>query len=544
MTVALSLAYALLLYGWSRRKTIDEWQKRSFNVLSTGLSLLLGLNLAGSLRSYAKLLRWRMLAATYRPLETFDLVLGCDSQINVLRLLWRARNSRYRYLPSRTQIFCVVWLSVNLVMAGIVASIGLTYNLNTSDQFVLLKSGEISVLDISGLLSDNYLFDLSRLQTWGVTGTSRNQVDSFDYADVQQDSYETDGMGDARYWFLNLNPDGSQLDVSWRYVDATAMCTPYNVTDGIYGNQTHVIYDNGSEKVNQTFLAPSGPGGLSFATSTNSTCGKRCTEVIVFQAIPLPHDDFTQITTPMLFVCQNFLSKVVDITGATVPPYGIISDELARMLAGAIGWSGIPLPTADSPMEYISYPEASTTGFLADPDEFDMADLIADFTIGALAALDDTTDGFQRTLGAGTTPSLAEYLKVDFWKAGALLITIPCVQFVMLFIVIHWANRAIIKDDSHLAAAKLYHSLFSRKGLADHGCVLRGEEIVENMGNPMVAYGWVEHGEINHTDLFVMGDGMDTERNFKEGRYDGIARADFIDSGDTERRTVDACEYF
>lgn len=193
MTVVLSLAYAMLLYGWSRHETIDEWQKRSFNVLSTGLSLLLGLNLAGSLRSYAKLLRWRMLAATYRPLETFDLVLGCDSQINIVRLLWRARNSRYRYLPSRTQIFCVLWLTVNLVTAGIVASIGLTYNLTTSNTFVLLQSGQISVLDIAGLTSDNYLFDLSNLQSWGVTGRSWNQVfDSFDYADAQEDAYETD----------------------------------------------------------------------------------------------------------------------------------------------------------------------------------------------------------------------------------------------------------------------------------------------------------------------------------------------------------------
>ena len=155
---------------------IDQRQKHIFNALSTGLTQLLGLSLADSLRSY-KLLRWRTLAAAYRPLETFDLVLGCDSQINALRLLWRTRNSRYRYLPSRTQIFCLVWLSVNLVMAGIVSNIGLTYNLDTSDKLVLTCPGNINVMDISNLQSQNYIFDLNYVQnvgcSWGL-GTAKN----------------------------------------------------------------------------------------------------------------------------------------------------------------------------------------------------------------------------------------------------------------------------------------------------------------------------------------------------------------------------------
>lgn len=87
-------------------------QRRIFNSLVTAISLLLGVNLAASLRSYAKLLRWRMLAICYRPLETFDLVMGCDSLINVLKLVWKARDTKHKYLPSRTQILCFLWLVV------------------------------------------------------------------------------------------------------------------------------------------------------------------------------------------------------------------------------------------------------------------------------------------------------------------------------------------------------------------------------------------------------------------------------------------------
>jgi hypothetical protein len=111
-TVALCLAYFGILYAYAAKTRISVPERRVFNALTTGVSLLLGVNLAASLRSYSKLLRWRILAICYRPLETFDLVMGCDSLMNVMKLLWKARNSRNKFLPSRTQIICFAWLLV------------------------------------------------------------------------------------------------------------------------------------------------------------------------------------------------------------------------------------------------------------------------------------------------------------------------------------------------------------------------------------------------------------------------------------------------
>ncbi len=117
-TLLICLAYFGILYAYSKKEVINVRQRRIFNSLITGVSLLLGVNLAGSLRSYAKLLRWRMLAVCYRPLETFDLVMGCDSLMNVLKLLWAARDSKHRFLPSRTQIICFTWLLVRKSCCG------------------------------------------------------------------------------------------------------------------------------------------------------------------------------------------------------------------------------------------------------------------------------------------------------------------------------------------------------------------------------------------------------------------------------------------
>ena len=128
--------------------------------------------------------------------------------------------------------------------------------------------------------------------------------------------------------------------------------------------------------------------------------------------------------------------------------------------------------------------------------------------------------------------------------AGPLLIVIPCVHFTTLVIVIWWANRAIIKDDSHLAAAKLYHSLLTSKNLADHGCMLKGGEMVEAMKNPMVAYGWSETGGIHHTDVFENESGMDPNVKFQEGSYDGTGWEPYSDAEDASSRTVNARSYF
>ena len=126
-TVAICLLYFGVLWSYSRMKRISIPERRVFNALSTAITLVLGVNLAASLRSYAKLLRWRMLAICYRPLETFDLVMGCDSLMNVLKLLWKAKNHRFKFLPSLTQIICLLWLIVHLAVTVLVGIIGESY---------------------------------------------------------------------------------------------------------------------------------------------------------------------------------------------------------------------------------------------------------------------------------------------------------------------------------------------------------------------------------------------------------------------------------
>ncbi|KIW31589.1 uncharacterized protein PV07_03219 [Cladophialophora immunda] len=553
-SLVLCVVYFGILYSYSKKQTISVPQRRMFNALTTGVSLLLGVNLAASLRSYAKLLRWRMLAACYRPLETFDLVMGCDSLLNVMRLLWKARNQRRRYLPSRTQVLCILWLLVHLAVTILVGIIGLNYNLDTSNDFVLLRKGNISIVDLNALSTGDYPADLAAVQEWGVRGETTNPLDYESGVVEQYQSYFSSWDGFTFYYFQDQNPDDpNSVGVSSRYIESQAYCQDFTVTEGLYGNLSYIIYHDGEKDVNRSLPASPGPGGLLTISKLNSTCGDGCVEIHTFQAAAYPDDnggvgDDDENAVGTYFICNNTVPQVGDDYSEVTIDYEIYS-IVGRMLAGAIGWSDNP-PTADGKEEYAVYTNTSQLSFSGTLGPLDMANVISSFTMGAISFMDNSPAMYRKNIAGRDQPFAAQVLKVTWRYAGTILAVIPFIHFCTLVAVILWANKAIIKDDSHLAIAKVYHTLL--RELGDRGCLLRGDEIVAVMGNPQVAYGWQASNEYDgamHVDVFQGL--MRVEKVFAEGMYDGSSKV-HRSTANTERtgsarkryRDVDAADYF
>lgn len=141
--VTLFIAVALVgtLYGFSTLEYgITDVQKRLFNALVTGLSLVLGLNIVSSLRGYAQMMRWRFLASGYRTVQDFELVMNCDSQSKAFRLIWGGR-TRGRLLPNKTQILAFSWIVFNVAVQVFIALLGLTYSIDVSEKYVSLSNG-------------------------------------------------------------------------------------------------------------------------------------------------------------------------------------------------------------------------------------------------------------------------------------------------------------------------------------------------------------------------------------------------------------------
>jgi hypothetical protein len=142
MTVALSAALFGVLHGYSHIDTgLTTNSKRVYNALVTGFSLSLGLNIASSLTSYAQMMRWRFLASNYRTLQDFELVMNCDSQSKVFRLLWAGR-TRGRWYPNKVQILSFTWLALNIGIQVFLALLGLTYSIDISDEWVIVNYGQ------------------------------------------------------------------------------------------------------------------------------------------------------------------------------------------------------------------------------------------------------------------------------------------------------------------------------------------------------------------------------------------------------------------
>ena len=84
-------AIVLLAYCKTLKPILSDTYQRIFGALITALQISIGVDVASSLGSYAKMLRWRILASSDWSFREFDLILNCAEQRNVLKLLWLSR---------------------------------------------------------------------------------------------------------------------------------------------------------------------------------------------------------------------------------------------------------------------------------------------------------------------------------------------------------------------------------------------------------------------------------------------------------------------
>ena len=130
------------MLGYSKiRPGISRAEKYSFNMLLIGLSICLGLAFAAQFAQFCQMMRWRFLASSYRNLEEFDLVLGCDSMANTVRLIWKGRRKGQWY-PTKSQVLAMFWVFVFVAFNVVAALLGLTYSTDVNPDQVDLAYGE------------------------------------------------------------------------------------------------------------------------------------------------------------------------------------------------------------------------------------------------------------------------------------------------------------------------------------------------------------------------------------------------------------------
>ena len=552
ITALLCAGYSLILILYQRIHAIDKKHRRIFNALVTGVALFLGINLQASLKSYVKMLRWNILAARYRPLDIFDLILGAESVTNVLKLYWRGRNKKWPMglgvFGSKTSWLCLLWILVQLGIAVCVGIIGLTYNLDLSTAYVNTRTGNTSSINLDVLSQGAYLTELSSINTYLIKGDEipPTVVDQFSY-EAASTGYESDGQSRARYYFFDVNPSDESVNAeSHRYMQSTASCQRYIVTQGEYGLSKVIAYqDSNGNLVNQTMFDTPGEGGLYVVSNLNSTCGERCTTVNLFQAAVAPEvADYYEyyIEQATWFSCDIHVSDVLG-DGIYVDPIYQVPPMTSRMLAGALGLSANGLQ--DDKYMYHIYQAADEIGFTTVPTVPVVQYALTGWIMGAVEVMDDPSNGIESRLyvSNGEQPIQAQVLSVKWRYCATLLGIIPLVQLITWIVVVATANKVIVKDDSPLSMAKIYWTLLG-DFLGHHGCLLDNDQLIEVMGNMNVVYGCKGGSgpeSLKHVDVFEEGSECHPTHKFDEGDYDG---PESLRKRKGRGRELDARDYF
>ena len=550
ITLLLCIAAAMVLLGYSRPSYLSSNGVRGFNALITIFQIGISINIASSLRSYAKMLRWRILASSYRSLKEFDLILSCSEQTSILKLLWHTRRLQHWYIPSLSQIICLVWLSINLASVVVVALIGLTYSMGASTAGTATYAGDISVLDMSNeawIQTSNFLttaLGVAYTTNFPINGTAKArpcEIFSCDEPACPETwAYGFQDKIAVPYTDIgpNFHKQGSPVwGPSGRSVKASASCQQVTISsDPTSGDSTlEFLFGDGyiSLDLENQFV----PDSMTYIWDTKTVCGntdeerRRCSVVYAYRRAG------PQLSDSELYLCSNTISQIsgssVDIASSE-PEYAEVfdlKDTTARSLAGSIGNALVSSP--DGQYTYALYAQYNPWAM---PDsqpggiEIGIAGLISSFPMAALAAIDqEIWLPFRRNV-PGQVPYIPPHLSVSWTPSLTLLAIIPFLQLLSLFAVVLWANKAIVKNDSNLSIAKLLTPVVERLG--DRGCLLSGDEMVEVLGRSgmRVAYnfdvrrreGRDDGRDIMHVGLFEKKTGFTIEKTFPEGWYDGL----------------------
>ena len=473
--------------------------------------------------------------ARYRPLDEFEAIMSCDQLVNVTWLLFRTWGTRVRFLPSLTGLVCVLWIVINVAATILVASLGLTYSLNPSPSLVNIDNGGLtSVANLSSINyavnngSDiNYQGQLIAAQQYGITGQFFNVAQGINLEDavgIGSINQDPTASGHYRYFFIDENPQNLNLQadaaISGRFIDSRATCSGFPVVAGAYGNLSYIIYSDDGRNVTQKVGGQGEPGAMTYISQLDSTCGPRCTQVKAFQSMyPLNTDGLGVVKEPHFFICNSTVTIVQDLIGSDIYSVGDdvqVPDQVARILAGAIGWTGSK--SANSTEEAQTYAREAPECYTVDVNAIDIEAMVAVFSIATVAAIDD--HGPRKTVPGGL-PVVANILDLgrNWREAGSILAVIPTIHFLAMIAVLIWADKAIILDNSFLSAAKFLKPMMDR--LQTKGNLMRGSDIVRKLENPRVKYGWrYTDGNVLHADIYEESTGVVVGPEFRAGAYD------------------------
>jgi hypothetical protein len=477
------IALAVTIYGFS---TLDygmtAGQRRGFNIVVVGLSITLSLILFHSLEWGARVIRWRVLRSRYYSPDEFNLLYDSESKLSNFYLLWRAK-TQGSYRLNKVQWLVLFYLVLSVALLIDTALLGLTYTIEVSPQYKMTRQGAVSVANMTmisplkntmeaqyqqaqnfGLISQGFILLNSSLEDDGVSSLL---------------SIEYNGtLGLFWYRFSDLSAtDPRNYVMSDRYITSNATCREVKVISGGNGGATNVSAEaiaaasmvqiqDGDQPIQSLYIGElQAPGTITWLGSVDmgsGECGPRCAHVWALQSAK---EDSPGNEDPRFWKCTNNVSKLLSTQNKTAELGHLdMPDNLAQVMAGAIGFSGIPTP--GYPYQRVQYADGNAFVPAINTSTPDVLAATAMwFTAGAFSAMDSFSVRLNVT--SGDEPIPAQVLDVEWKYTVVVLVLPPIVQAILLVAIIAYGNDTVIRDGGALATAELLRSCVEAGNAAD-----------------------------------------------------------------------------
>ncbi|KAF3352422.1 Protein pyrABCN [Verticillium dahliae VDG1] len=229
VTVALIVAvYAVLISYSVDRPVMSTTKKRQFNALITGLLITLGLSTASFLTGMCDDMRWWILSRRARSQHKVEHILHAHSTSRVIRLASRSK---------RSNIHVVVTLWVLLIIGAQVgiASIGLCYSVERTEDKALLVRGNVSIPDMSSIETTKVAngSNSQRAQEYTANSSSRGGARNVTLPVLggsDQSTFFTDTMAPCGPTCGSVSVFEASSSSPWLYECNTTVGTPTNAS--------------------------------------------------------------------------------------------------------------------------------------------------------------------------------------------------------------------------------------------------------------------------------------------------------------------------
>ncbi|KAF7952122.1 uncharacterized protein EAE97_001619 [Botrytis byssoidea] len=492
--VLISLLYVTIRVV-SKDQDMTEGEKQFFNAVSLYLVLMIGMSLTFGFEAMAIDLRWWILSRKERSLRDIDTILHADSLTTVSSLLgrkvwYKIRHFTWDWDLGTMIMSCLLWVLLNIGAQVAIASVGLTYSVDTAEKLAHMSRGNVSYPNMTqffpvklpnGRASINNLgaqqytansFGMMALNLWSTTQTIPEP------ATIYKSGLTADLFGvNKRSWvfvFMDTSSDGLTSAYSDRTIESTSSCESYPVLEGGNGNFTNlnISKKGNSEGFKVKVPIAAGPDQTTFFTNPFTTCGEGCSIVEALEA---------SANEPWYYKCNITVGPVINAQNANQE----VSLSLRHMSSAAIALQGYAANPELNDTQYRIYVSESTCGYPRNGSAVDFGYQISYFAIGAIAAAANSNN--PSIYAIGDRPVIGTQLKItQHALLLGLLIGLVSVQAICFITTAFVANKVVVKDESIFSTASILRPVMN--SLGGHGNVAEGEQICDVLSHLRLRY--------------------------------------------------------